>query len=116
MLVNAKTYTADSHAKDAVVYVGPDKTVSVKDDLKLARTAPKATTTFSGVGRTEAKITRTATLTNALTPTGDGIMSINSSIPVGASDAFIDALSNDMGAYVASATFKALLKKQSINQ
>lgn len=72
--INAKTYTADSFQKDIVGYIGTLKTVTVKDDTVLKRTAPKPTTVFSGVGKTSAKLTRTLTLTGALTPTGDAIL------------------------------------------
>jgi hypothetical protein len=113
--INAKTYTADSFSKDNVGYIGSGKTVSVKDDAKLLRTAPKPTATFSGVGRTTAKLTRTLTLTGALTPTGDAICEINVSAPVGYTAADIDTLLNDMGAFLASASFKTHVKSQQIS-
>lgn len=114
LAVNAKTYTADSFAKDSVQYIGPGKTVSVKDDLKLARQAPKGNAVFSGVGRTEAKLTRTLTLTGALTPSWEMILGINVSVPVGFTAADVDTALNDMGAYLASASFKTLVKTQQI--
>lgn len=113
--INAKTYNADSFAKDAVGYIGPLKTVSVKDDTGMKRTAPKVSSAFSGVGRTQAKLTRTLTLTGALTPSGDAIVSIDVSVPVGYASADVDALLNDMGAFLASATFKTHVKSQQIN-
>lgn len=112
LTINAKTYTADSFSKDNVGYYGIGKTVSVKDDVKLLRTAPKPTATFSGVGRTTAKMTRTLTLTGSLTPTGDAILEINVSVPVGFAGADVDTLLNDMGAFLASATFKTHVKSQ----
>lgn len=113
--VNAKTYTADSFGLNAVGYIGSLKTVSTKDDLSLKRTAPKGTSVFSGVGRTQAKLTRTLTLTGALTPQGDAIVDISVNVPVGYSGADVDALLNDMGAALASAPFKAHVKAQQIN-
>lgn len=115
LTINAKTFTADSFQKDTVSYIGTGKTVSVKDDVRLARTAPKATATFSGVGRSQAKMTRTFTLTGALTPTGDAILDINVSVPVGYASADVDTMLNDMGAYLASASFKTLVKAQQIS-
>lgn len=115
LTINAKTFNADSFAKDAVGYIGTGKTVSVKDDVRLARTAPKASATFSGVGRTQAKMTRTFTLTGALTPTGDAICSIDVSVPVGYAGADVDTLLNDMGAFLASASFKTHVKSQQIS-
>lgn len=113
--INAKTYNADSFNKDSVGYIGTLKTVTIKDDAKLLRTAPKPTTTFSGVGRTTAKLTRTHTLTAALTPTGDSLIEVNCVVPVGVAGADVDTLLNDMGAFVASASFKLHVKSQQVS-
>lgn len=115
LTVNAKTYSADSYGTNQVGYIGSLKTVSVKDDIRLARTAPKPTITFSGLGRTEAKLSRTLTLTGALSPTGDGILTISVAVPVGAASADIDSLLNDMGSFLSSATFKTHVKSQQIS-
>jgi len=113
--VNAKTYTADSFNKDNVGYSGPNHTVSVKDYVRLARVAPKKTTTSSGTGRTSAKLTRTHTLTGALEPSRDLIGSVDLSVPVGVAGADVDTYLNDLGAFVASATFKTHVKSQLIS-
>lgn len=115
LTINAKTYTADSFQQNSVGYIGSAKTVSVKDDVQLKRVAPKATSVFSGVGRTQAKLTRTVTLTSALTPSGDAILSIDVSVPVGMTSADIDSMLNDFGAFLASASFKTHVKAQQIN-
>lgn len=114
LTINAKTFTADSFQQNIVGYNGPAHTISVKDDVVLKRTAPKATAIFSGVSRSEGKLTRTLTLTGALTPTGEGIISISASIPVGAAGADIDSMCNDMGAYLSSASYKLLVKSGQI--
>lgn len=115
LTINAKTYTADSFNTSQIGYIGASKTVSVKDDVVLKRTAPKPTSVFSGVGRTSAKLTRTLTLTGALTPTGDGMVEINVSVPVGYTAADVDALLNDMGSFLASASFKSHVKAQQLS-
>lgn len=115
LTINAKTYTADSFQQNQVGYIGTLKTVSAKDDCVLRRTAPKATDVFSGVGRTSAKLTRTLTLTGAKTPTGDAICDISVSVPVGYAAADVDAVLNDMGAFLASASFKTHVKSQQIS-
>lgn len=115
LVFNTKTYNADSFKENAVGYIGAAKTVSVKDDLSLARTKPKPTLLFSGLGRTQAKLTRTLSLTGALTPTGDAIADLNIQVPVGYASADVDALLNDFGALVSSADFKAHVKTQKTN-
>lgn len=115
LTINAKTYTADAYAQNSVGYIGALKTVSVKDDVRLLRTAPKPTSVFSGVGRTSAKMTRTLTLTGALTPSSDAIVDISVSVPIGYAAGDVDTLLNDMGSYLASASFKTLVKSQQIS-
>jgi hypothetical protein len=112
--INGGTYTADSFEKNQVGYIGAAKTVSVKDDVRLARTLPKATSVFSGLSRTSAKMTRTLTLTGALTPSGDAIVDIQVAVPVGYTAADVDDMLNDMGAFLASASFKTHVKSQAI--
>lgn len=114
--VNSKTYATDSHVTPNVVsYVGPDNTASVKDKLSIGRTAAKPTSTFSGVIRSDVKLTRTLTLTNALTATGDGILEIKTSFPVGTAGTDIDESLDDMAALLASTDYKTLVKNSKIN-
>jgi hypothetical protein len=112
---NAKTYTSDSFSANNVGYIGAAKTVSVADDLRLARTAAKPTATFSGTGRTEAKLTRTHTLTGAITTSGNSIARLEFALPVGIASADVDAICADLAALVGSADFKTHLKTQKIN-
>jgi len=114
MTVNAKTYTGNGYGANAVTYLGPAHTVSLADDIRLGFTLPKPTTSFSGVGRSSAKLTRTLTLTGALTTTGNAILDISVSIPVGAAGADIDSLMNDMGSFLSNATAKTFVKNQQI--
>jgi len=113
--INAKNYNADSFQKDSVGYSGPNHTVSTKDYAKLGRVAPKKTATFSGVGKTQAKLTRTLTLTGALTPAWDMIGDVSLNVPVGAAGADVDTFLNDLGTFVASATFKSHVKSQLVS-
>lgn len=115
LTINAKTFTADSFGVNAVGYFGPAHTLTLKDDVRLGRVAPKPTTVFSGVGRTSAKLTRTLTLTSALTTTGDAILEISVSMPVGSASADVDAILNDMGSFLSSASFKTHVKGQQIS-
>lgn len=112
---NTKAFTADGYAQNATVYLGPAHTVSVKDDLRISRVAAKPTSTFSGVSRFATKLTRTLTLTGALTSTGEAIIDISGSIPIGAAGADVDAMVNDLAAAMAHANFKLIAKNGQIN-
>lgn len=115
LTVNAKTFTLDTYpAANAANYVGPAHTITVKDDLRVSRVAAKPTSVFSGVCRQAFKLSRTHTLTGALTTTGDSISEISHSIPVGTSTADIDAICADLGAFIASAAYKTMVKTQVI--
>jgi len=113
--VSGMTYTADSFQKDQVAYHGVLNTTSVKDEVRLARTAPKPTATFSGVGRTSAKLTATLPLTGALTPTGDMIIDIQATVPVGATTATVEDWLTALGVFVGSASFKSHVNAQKIS-
>lgn len=112
---NTKTYNGDSFAINSVGYVGAAKTASVKDDLLMSRSPAKPTDTFSGLSRTEAKLTRTFNLTNAKTSTGDAKIRVLVDVPVGYASADVDALLNDTGALISGADFKSHVKSQKIN-
>lgn len=115
LTVNAKSYTADSYGNNVVGYVGPSHTVSVKDDLRVSRVLPKPTSVFSGVARQSFKLTRTHTLTGALSTSADSISEFSTSLPVGTPAADIDTICADLGAFIASAAFKTMLKNQVIS-
>lgn len=116
LVFNTKTYTLDAYKSvNSVTYNGAAKTASVKDDLQLGRTAPKPTAVLSGVSRSSAKLTRTLTLTGALTPTGDIIGEINISVPVGYTAADVDTFLNDFGALLSGADMKTLVKNQKVS-
>lgn len=111
---NTKTYTANQYYGTYVIYVGPAKTASVKDDLRLAMTPAKASSVYSGNSRVEAKMTRTHTLTGALTPTGESIFRIEASLPVGIAAGDITTLKADMAAFVGATDFGTLLSNGKI--
>jgi len=116
LTVNAKSYTLDTYpSAQAAAYVGPAHTSSVKDDLRVSRVMPKPTSVFSGVNRQAFKLTRTHTLTGALTTTGESITETSFSIPVGTATADIDTICADLGAFIASAAFKTMVKNSVIS-
>lgn len=107
---DTKTYNADGYGANSATYIGPAKTGTVKDDLRLARTAAKATATYSGNNRRQAKYVRNYALTGALTTRGDLIGDCSFSVPVGVSDADVDAYCVSLSALIATAAFKTFLK------
>lgn len=115
LTINTKTYTADGVEKDAIVYAGPANTVSVLDTVMLRRSRPKPTAISSGVAKSFVKTMQTVPLTGALTPTSVASANVDVSIPVGMSDAAIDSFCTDLGSYIASASFKTQVKKQTIS-
>lgn len=115
LTVNAKAFNSNQFNNTSVGYFGPAKTVTVKDDLKLGYTNAKPTDVFSGLSRSSAKLTRTLTLTGAKTTSGDAILNIDVAIPVGAAAADIDAILNDMGSYLSSASCKTHVKNAQIS-
>jgi hypothetical protein len=115
LIFNTKTYTPDSFGNTAVGYIGAGHTASTKDDLVLRRQAAKPTSAFSGVSRTQSKLTRTVNLTGSLTPKSEMLVAIDVTVPVGTADADVDAIVADMAAYVSSADFLTHVKTQKTN-
>lgn len=115
LTVNTKSYIKDGTTQNYGLYTGPAKTMTVKDDIKLARIKPTPVVTSSGVATSSLKLTRTLTLTGALEPVRDAIIDISQRIPVGAASADIDVICNDLGAYIASAEYKSIVKAQRID-
>lgn len=110
LVVNTKNFNLDNYGSNAAFYYGPAHTLSLSDDIRLGKVYPKPTVVFSGVGRSAAKLTRSLTLTGALTPTALAILDISGSFPVGAAGADIDAMCNDMGSFLSSASGKLWAK------
>jgi len=115
LAVNAKSYVADGWDTNSVRFQGPLHSTSVVDRILQKITPAKPTALFSGLVRFQVKLTRTHTLTGAKTATGNSTVDINIARPVGISDADTDALVADLGAYIASAAFKAALKSSQPN-
>lgn len=112
---NSKTFTADSFKENAVGYAGPDKTLSSKDDLRLARVAPKPVPNVtSGKSRAQIKLVRTHALTGAVAESDDSITTIDIALPVGIAGADVDELCADFAAMFADADVIAAIKQQRV--
>jgi hypothetical protein len=109
--LNTKAYNADvASSPNSVPYLGPSNTFSVMDKLDLYRTMPKATKEFSGIARSRLKVSRTLTLTGALTATGPLTIDISMNVPVGAASADVDSALADVAAAYAQQWVKDLAK------
>lgn len=115
LVVNAKSYVADGFQADSVHFQGPGKTSLLKDDIIQKRYAPKPTVAFSGNLKYLCKLSRSHALTGAKTVTGDSGVELLITRPVGISDADSDLLLTDLGAYIASPAFKAMVRTQQVN-
>lgn len=115
LTVNAKNYTANKFYPSSVVYAGPAKTLSKRDDLVLSMQEAIPTSTSSGVSRYGVKLVRTATLTGAKETQRDIGVDIQFRVPVGAADADVNASAEDVGQLLASDAFQALLRTLVVN-
>lgn len=114
--INTRTYTFDGSTGDSARYVGPAHTFSTADVFELARVYPKPGRNGDlGVARpTLAR--RKSVVVNATTgERKDAIARISGSLPVGMTSTDIDAMCDDLGAFIASADGKALFKSLDIN-
>lgn len=111
--LNTKSYVQDAQlSPDAVQYVGPSNTFSVKDRVLLTRTAPKATKDFKGMARCRAKVFRTVTLADA--STAEAVVDVYVTTPVGMADADVNSIIDDAGDLVLSAAFLDVVKKHDL--
>lgn len=115
LTINTKTYTADGWDRDAVRFQGPANAGLVKDRLIQKKWDAKPTDTYSGNNRYMVKLQRTHTLTGAKTAVADGSVTLEAVLPAGMSDADRDAYFADLGAYIATAGFKAAVKTGQVN-
>lgn len=115
LTVNSLAYANDTpRSPDSYRYTGPSHTLSTKDYIDLKRTPPKVTADSNGKGRSQVKLTRT--MTDGTDPVGDGIMNIDSSIPVGTQSSEISGMLTDLATWAATAAALALVEDLDINQ
>lgn len=113
--VNTKAYAFDSNpTPDAGRHNGPAATYAVKDFLDMRRVAAKPTADFAGMARASAKFVRTLTLADGTK--ADAIAEATFAIPVGAAEADVDSLRDDLGDLLISTNGDDLVWKHDINQ
>lgn len=115
LTVNAKTYNGNQWRENSITFTGPAHTAIVKDDITLRFTSAKPTPVFSGVTRVGLKLVRTSTLSGALTPKGDVIFDISVSIPIGTPSADLQAINDDLAAWLATANADNWLINATLN-
>lgn len=115
LTVNAKTYANDvARSPDSYRYLGPSHTFATKDYIDAYRTSPKPTSTFNGVGKAEAKLTRT--MTDGTDPVGTGLISVSVSFPADADTTEQATMITDMAVWLATASADNLFTNHEINQ
>lgn len=113
LTLNTLEYNQDAFVTpNKVRYTGPDADISNKDEIALARTAPKPTKDFRGVARSEMKRTKTVTLDDG--SVADAIVIVQFNLPVGMAEADADALRDDVGDFAISAQGKLLAWKHDL--
>lgn len=111
--INTVAYSQDSFVTpNKVRYTSPTNSFTNRDELSLARTAPKATADFAGVARAEVKRVKTVE-TGPLTR-ADAIITLSCSLPVGMSHDDVTALLNDVGDFALMAECDALFWKHDL--
>lgn len=111
--LNTLSYDMDAWQNPNLVYYrGPSETSTVKDRLSLGRTAPKATALDAGVARSHLKRTKTVDIGGGVLK--DIIIEVNVSVPVGAATASVDALRDDVGDLLISATGAAVVNNHDL--
>jgi hypothetical protein len=76
MLINTRTYNVDRVQPDAVQYTGPANTITLKDRFEMKRAYPKASGTYLGVAKPQAKLTKTVTVNAVTGAVADRILNI----------------------------------------
>lgn len=111
--LNTLAYEQDSWVNENnVVYRGPSASHTVRDEVQLKRTPPKPTADFGGVARSTIRRAKTLTLSNG--KTADCVFNVEVSVPVGAVEANVDALRDDIGDLLISATGGLVVNKHDL--
>lgn len=111
--LNTLAYVQDAFlTPNKVQYVGPSHSFAALDVIHLSRQAPKPTTTFAGIGRSEMKRSKTVTLADGSKAVA--FAGVYFHLPVGISDADADAIRDDVADFALSADAGSLAKKHDL--
>lgn len=116
LTLSAKTYDNDvARGTDSYRYLGPSHTSSFRDMVDLYRTAAPSVDNGTAKSKARAKLSRSATDGTDQLAT-DIIFDCNMSIPEGAATAEIDAVIDELVAFMGTSAFKDLVKGHIVNQ
>lgn len=113
LTINTIAFTAYRSQPDSLVLAAPTNGVSMTDTVALSRVFPKPVKDNLGVGRPRLKRVKTLTLANGTKK--DAIIEVSGSVPVGASDADVLALLDDVADTLDMQDAKDLFTKLDIN-
>jgi len=106
--LNTKTYSFDTFVNPSKArYVGPAQTSVIKDQIFMAKTEPKVLDA-TGTARAQVKVVKTVLIG---TTYRDIIFDCSIAIPVGAANADVDSVRDDIGDLLISATAQNLANK-----
>jgi hypothetical protein len=109
--INTRAYTLDSQGADTARFAGPAHTLSQADTFELQRAYPKPGRNGDlGVGRPSVKRVKSVVVNATTGERKDLRAQVLGSVPVGTANADIDALCDDVAAFLSSAQGKALFK------
>ncbi|UUW21154.1 MAG: hypothetical protein [Sanya solspi-like virus 4] len=110
LTINTRSYVQDRVNPDSVSYAGPANTLTIVDTFQMARVYPKPNGTFKGVAKPSAKLTKTLVINSTTGETGNAIVTLSASLPVGVASADVDTLLADIASFCTSADAKSLFK------
>lgn len=113
LTLNTKVYNFDTSRSPDIARYKADLThsYSAPDYVDAKRTEPKSLT---GVGKASVKITRN--VTDGTLSLGNGILEVSTSFPVGAVKAELQAMIDDMAAWLATSVADDIFIDQNIRQ
>lgn len=111
--LNTVVFSAFRSQPDSQVLASPSNTVSLKDSVELSRVFPKPVKDNLGVGRPRLKRVKTLTLADGSKK--DMIIEVSGSVPVGAAEADVLAVLDDVADGLALQDSKDLFTKLDIN-
>lgn len=113
LTINTVVFSSFRVLPDSNTLASPSNTVTVKDTAEMSRVFPKPVKDNPGVGRPRFKRVKTLTLSDGSKK--DMIIEVSGSVPVGAADADVLSVLDDVADGLALQDLKDLFTKLDIN-